>query len=50
VKEDNMNRAYITNGEKRNVYRILMGKPEGNSHQEDVTVGKKIIRTWIIKK
>jgi hypothetical protein len=24
-----MSRAYSTNGEKRNAYRILVGKPEG---------------------
>jgi hypothetical protein len=26
---DEMGRAYSTNGEKRNAYRILVGKPEG---------------------
>jgi hypothetical protein len=29
VKEDEMGRACITNGEKRNACRILLGKPEG---------------------
>jgi hypothetical protein len=29
VKEDEMNRACGTNGEKKNSYRILVGKPEG---------------------
>jgi hypothetical protein len=29
VKEDEMSRACSTNGEKRNVYRILVRKPEG---------------------
>jgi hypothetical protein len=28
-KEDEMVRACSTNGEKRNAYRILVGKPEG---------------------
>jgi hypothetical protein len=28
VKEDEMGRACSTNGEKRNAYRILLGKPE----------------------
>jgi hypothetical protein len=27
--EDEMDRACSTNGEKRNAYRILVGKPEG---------------------
>jgi hypothetical protein len=29
IKEDEMGRAYSANGEKRNTYRILVGKPEG---------------------
>jgi hypothetical protein len=29
LKEDEMGRACSTNGEKRNAYRILVGKPEG---------------------
>jgi hypothetical protein len=29
VKEDEMSRPYNTNGEKRNAYRIFVGKPEG---------------------
>jgi hypothetical protein len=29
VKEDNMGGECSTNGEKRNSYRILVGKPEG---------------------
>jgi hypothetical protein len=29
VKEDEMGRAFSTNGEKRGAYRILLGKREG---------------------
>jgi hypothetical protein len=29
VKEDEMDRACSTNGEKRSAYRVLVGKPEG---------------------
>jgi hypothetical protein len=29
VKENEMDRAYSTNEEKRNAYRILVGEPEG---------------------
>jgi hypothetical protein len=29
VKEEEMGRACSTNGEKRNAYTILVGKPEG---------------------
>jgi hypothetical protein len=30
VKEDDMDRTCSTNGEKRNVYTLLVGKLEGN--------------------
>jgi hypothetical protein len=36
-----MDRAYSTNGEKRNAYRILMGKPEGQRPPG------KIRRRWV---
>jgi hypothetical protein len=39
-----MNRACSTNGEKRNVYRILQGKPEGKR-----PLGRPR-REWIILK
>jgi hypothetical protein len=29
VKENEMDRAFSASGEKRNAYRILVGKPEG---------------------
>jgi hypothetical protein len=29
IKEDEMGKACSTNGEKRNLYGILVGKPEG---------------------
>jgi hypothetical protein len=43
-----MGRACSTNGEKRNVYRVLVGKPEGKSHWEDQDVGGWIILKWIL--
>jgi hypothetical protein len=33
VKEDEIGRACSTNGEKRNAYRLLVGKPEGKRPQ-----------------
>jgi hypothetical protein len=30
-------------GEKRNAYRLLVGKPEGKNHKEDQDVGGWII-------
>jgi hypothetical protein len=35
-------------GEKRNVYRILVGKPEGKRPWEDQDVGEWIIFKWIL--
>jgi hypothetical protein len=35
-------------GEKRNAYRILVGKPEGKSHWEDQDVGGWTILKWIL--
>jgi hypothetical protein len=43
-KEDEMCRACSTHGEKRNAYRILVGKPE------DPGVGERIILKWILEK
>jgi hypothetical protein len=34
VKEDEIGRACSTNGAKRNVYRILMGKPERKTNRK----------------
>jgi hypothetical protein len=31
-----MGRAYSTNGDKRNAYRILVGKPEETTRNQDV--------------
>jgi NAD(P)H-nitrite reductase large subunit len=32
IKSSAMGRTYSTNGEKKNVYRIFVGKPERKSH------------------
>jgi hypothetical protein len=41
VKEDEMGRACSTNGEKRNAYKILVGKPEGK------ILLKRPTRRWV---
>jgi hypothetical protein len=41
VKEDEMGRACSTNGEKRNAYGTLVGKPEGKR-----TLGR-LRRRWV---
>jgi hypothetical protein len=37
-------------GEMRNAYEILVGKPEGKNHSEDLGVDGKIILDWIFWK
>jgi hypothetical protein len=43
-----MGGACGTHGEKRNVYGILVGKPEERDHYEDLDIGWRIILTWIL--
>jgi hypothetical protein len=47
MKEDEMIRACRTN-EKRNAYRILVGKPEGKRPLERPRHGGIIILKWIL--
>jgi hypothetical protein len=44
-----MGRAYRTN-DMKNVYKILVGKPEGKNHLEDLYEDGKIILEWILGK
>jgi hypothetical protein len=37
-------------GEKRNAYRILVGKPEGKRHWEDLDEGGWTISRWILER
>ena len=37
-------------GERRGVYRVLVGKPEGKSPLKDPGLGGKIILRWIFRK
>jgi hypothetical protein len=45
-----MDRACSTNGEKRNAYRILVGKSEGKNHWEDQDVGGWTVLKWILER
>jgi hypothetical protein len=36
-------------GEKRNAYKVLVGKAEGRSNLEELGIGGRIILEWIIK-
>jgi hypothetical protein len=35
-------------GQMRNAYKILVGKPEGKYHAEDLRVDRRIILEWIL--
>jgi hypothetical protein len=37
-------------GEDRGVHRVLVGKPEGNSHYGDQNVDGRIILRWVFRK
>jgi hypothetical protein len=37
-------------GEKRNAYRVLVGKPEERDHWEDQDVGGWTISKWILER
>jgi hypothetical protein len=44
-----MSRACSIHGKKRE-YSILVGKPEGMKHWEDLDVNGKMIMEWILEK
>jgi hypothetical protein len=37
-------------GDRRGVYRVLVGKPEGRNHWQDLGIDEKIVLKWILKK
>jgi hypothetical protein len=37
-------------GEKRNAYRILVGKPERKRPPEDLDIGGRIILEWVLER
>jgi hypothetical protein len=43
-----MGRACSTNGEKRNTYKILVGKPEGKRPLRNKDLGGWTILKWIL--
>jgi hypothetical protein len=47
--EDGMSRACSMHGEKH-AYSILVGKPEGMKHWEDLDVDGKITVEWVLQK
>jgi hypothetical protein len=50
VKEDEIGRECSTNGETRNAYRILVGKPGGKRPLEDQDVGGQAILKLILER
>jgi hypothetical protein len=45
-----MVRVCSTHGEKRNVYRVFLGKPERKRKLEDLNLDGRIILKWILEK
>jgi hypothetical protein len=45
-----MGRACSTNGEKRNAYRVLVGKTEVRDHWKDLDAGGWTILKWILER
>ena len=45
-----MGRACSSYGERRGVYKVLVGKPERKNHLEDPGVDGRIILRWIFRK
>jgi hypothetical protein len=37
-------------GEMRNIYKSLIGKPEGKGHSEDLDVDRRMILSWNLGK
>jgi hypothetical protein len=37
-------------GEGRNVYRVLVGKPEGKSHLKDQGVDRRVGSKWTLRR
>jgi hypothetical protein len=36
--------------EMRKAYKVMVGKPEGKNHSEDLSVDRRIILEWILRK
>jgi hypothetical protein len=45
-----MGGACSSDGERRGVYRVLVGKPEGKSHWGDPGVDGRVILRWMFRK
>jgi hypothetical protein len=37
-------------GEKRNPYKVLLGKSGGKNYYEDLNIGRRIILKWLLEK
>jgi len=45
-----LTRIYRSTVNKRRVFRVLVGKPEGKNHLGDLDVDGRIILRWIFRK
>jgi hypothetical protein len=50
MEKNEMGRACNMHGERRSVYRVLVGKTEGRNHLVDLGVDGNILLKWIFTK
>jgi len=50
IKKNEIGGHVACNGERRGVYRVLVGKPEGTDHLEDPGIDGRILLRWIFRK
>jgi hypothetical protein len=50
IEKNEMGGTCSSMGERRNVYRVLVGKPEGRDHLKNPGVDGRIILRWIFRK
>ena len=44
-----MGGACSTYGERRGVYRVMVGKPKGKDHWEEPGADGRIIKRWVLR-
>jgi len=50
IKEKEMGGTCGMHGRDKNVYKILVGSPEGNYQLEDIGVDRRILLKWLFNK
>jgi hypothetical protein len=50
MKKNEMGRACGMMEDRKGAYSVLVGRPNGNNHLEDLGIDLKIILKWIVNK